>query len=113
MTEISIHTSKVDRGRVMVRLKGELDIASAGKVEQAMLKHEEGCRELILDLRDLGFIDSTGLRLVISAHTRAEAGGWGLSIVPGPERVHRVFQVAGLEDRLPFSQARADAGNSD
>jgi anti-sigma B factor antagonist len=112
MREIEIRTSEVGRGRVLVRLEGELDIASAGEVEQAMARQEqEGCQELILDLGGLRFIDSTGLRLVLSAHGRAQKGGWGFSIVPGPDRVQRVFEVAGVRERLRFQQEGSDAGH--
>lgn len=113
MREIDVHASESD-GRVTLRLQGELDIGATDRVERVMLEREaEGCRELVLDLRDLRFIDSTGLRLVISAQVRAEKGGWDLAIIPGPERVHRVFRIAGLEDRLPFTEKRAHVDDGD
>lgn len=106
MSDIGVHKSESD-GRVTLSLQGELDIGSAERVERVVREQEsEGCRELILDLQELRFIDSSGLRLIISAQARAEEGGWDLAIVPGPERVHRVFRIAGLADRLPFTEKR-------
>lgn len=114
MKEIGVHRSEQEDGRVTLRLEGELDIGSADRMERAMLEQEsEGCRELVLDLQELRFIDSTGLRLIISADARAREGGWGFAIIPGPERVHRVFRIAGLEDRLPFTEKRRHVENAD
>jgi anti-sigma B factor antagonist len=104
MRNIQVQSEQAD-GRATVRVSGDLDLATADEVEGVM-RRVEGAdpSELILDLRGLGFIDSTGLRLIISAHARAREGGWGFAIIPGSRRVHRVFQVAGLEDRLPFTE---------
>ena len=54
----------------------------------------------MLDLRNLAFMDSTGLRLLIAADTRARQQGRRLTIVKGPEPVQRVFRITRLEERL-------------
>jgi len=86
---------------VHLRLSGELDISSAPKVEDELARVEPGRPELIvLDLRNLAFMDSTGLRLLIAADTRARNAGRKLLIVKGPEAVQRVFRITRLEERL-------------
>jgi anti-sigma B factor antagonist len=82
---------------------GELDIASAGRLESE-LRGVEGNSPpvLLIDLSGLRFIDSTGLRVILSADARAREEGRRLAIVPGPESVHRVFEVALLDKRLEF-----------
>lgn len=61
----------------------------------------------MMDLRDLTFMDSTGLRLILATHARVRAAGNRLVLIPGPESVHRVFRLALLEDRLEFMQPEA------
>jgi anti-sigma B factor antagonist len=55
---------------------------------------------LVLDLRKLKFLDSTGLRLIVSAHSRARRCGRRLKIVPGSSAVKRIFRLTGMNDRL-------------
>jgi anti-anti-sigma factor len=57
---------------------------------------------LVLDLRELTFLDSTGLRLITSAAGRASLGGWRLVLVRGPEPVQRVFRITRLDGELEF-----------
>jgi anti-sigma B factor antagonist len=91
-----------DRGEaVHIRLSGELDISTAPKVEDELARVEPNRPDLIiLDLSRLGFMDSTGLRLLIAADTRARQEGRRLTIVKGPESVQRVFRITRLEERL-------------
>jgi anti-anti-sigma factor len=53
-------------------------------------------------------MDSTGLRLLVTADLRLRADGRELRLVAGPEPVHRVFRLALLEDRLTFVDDVAD-----
>jgi anti-anti-sigma factor len=94
-------TSEQRGATVHVRLSGELDISTASKVEDELARVEPNRPEtIILDLRSLAFMDSTGLRLLISADTRARNQGRKLLIVKGPEPVQRVFRITRLEERL-------------
>ena len=95
-----------ERGQaIRVKLAGELDISSAGDLE-GELKRIEGRQpeRVVLDLSEVRFMDSTGLRLVVTADDRARKGGWRLSVVPGPEAVQRVFRITRLEERLEFEK---------
>jgi anti-sigma B factor antagonist len=86
----------------IVRPAGELDIATAPRLERALLDGRGRGDRVVLDLADLEFIDSTGLRVIIRAVEAAERGGWDLRLRPGPTAVHRVFEIAGVIDALPF-----------
>jgi anti-sigma B factor antagonist len=93
----------VEREGDVVRLvlSGELDISSASRVEREIaLLEDQAPRMLVLDLRGLEFMDSTGLRIVVSANARAEDSGRRLAVVRGPEAVHRIFRITRLEERL-------------
>jgi anti-anti-sigma factor len=86
---------------VHLRLSGELDISSAAKVEDELARVEpDRPGVIVLDLRNLAFMDSTGLRLLIAADTRAREQDRRLKIIKGPEPVQRVFRITRLEERL-------------
>jgi anti-anti-sigma factor len=92
-----------DEGETSVRvaLSGELDIASAPVLEEALGRIEsEQPAVLLVDLRELDFMDSTGLRTLVSANQRARAQGRRLAIVRGPEQVDRIFSVTRLDERF-------------
>jgi len=95
--------------RSVVRLAGELDIASVPQVEAVLRRAEEDVKPLVLDLSGLSFIDSSGLRLVLTADARARDAGVSFTIVRGPEPVRRVFRVAHLDDRLTFVDSLDEA----
>jgi anti-anti-sigma factor len=54
----------------------------------------------VVDLRELEFMDSTGLRTIVAADQRARDGGRRLAIVRGPDAVDRIFTVTRLDERL-------------
>jgi anti-anti-sigma factor len=99
--EILEVTTQDSGGHVTVSLKGELDLSSVGKVEEELARAEaEGPSLLVLDLSQLSFLDSTGLRAVVTADERARSNGRRLVIVRGPDAVQRVFAITRLEERL-------------
>jgi anti-anti-sigma factor len=99
--EILEVTTQDSGGHVTVSLKGELDLSSVGKVEEELERVEkDGPAVLVLDLSQLSFLDSTGLRAVVTADERARSGGRRLVIVRGPDPVQRVFAITRLEERL-------------
>jgi anti-sigma B factor antagonist len=84
-----------------VRPVGDLDLGTVHRVEAALAGlRDEGCGNLVLDLRGLTFMDSTGLRLVIRWQAAAHEKGFEFAIVPGPEIVQRVFRLTGMETHL-------------
>ncbi len=87
-----------------LRLSGELDIATADRVEQELRTVEAtDAGQIVLDLSGLTFMDSTGVRLVLSAHARAQADSNRLSLVRGSPAVQRVFELSGVDGTLPFA----------
>jgi len=88
-----------------IRIHGDLDMSGMLRLEQEItrLAERERVRELTLDLSEVTFIDSTGLGLIINTHQSAEQEGFALHLVPGPREVHRVFEMVGLADILPFT----------
>ena len=98
-------------GTVLVKMAGDLDLASAEVLQQALFAIEKDRPPtLYLDLSGLGFMDSTGLRLILQASERAKKALSRLVLVAGRESVQRVFRVTGMQERLEFvDQAPAEA----
>ena len=91
--------------KVSIELEGELDIATTPSADAELRRVEKGvenggARVIVLDLRGLTFMDSTGLRLLVSADARARNGEYRLAIVRGPAAVQRVLELTSLDARL-------------
>ena len=100
MTILEVDTQERD-GLVQVSLKGELDLSTVERVEEELRRVEDRADKLlVLDLSGLSFLDSTGLRLMVTADQRARKTGRRLAIVKGPDTVHRVFTITRLDERL-------------
>jgi anti-sigma B factor antagonist len=88
-------------GQTRVVLGGELDIASAERLERELASIERNSPgTLVLDLRQVEFVDSTGLRALIAADKRARSGGRRLAIVAGSNAVERLLSVTKLDQRF-------------
>jgi anti-sigma B factor antagonist len=100
VTSLSLETRE-EEGAVRIAVSGELDLSSALTFDDEVRRAEERLpATLVLDLRKLRFMDSTGLRLIMSAHARARTRGRRLAIVLGSEPVKRLFRLAGVNRRL-------------
>lgn len=100
MTALQITTTAQAEG-TRIELTGEVDIATAPQLEQALeplLAQETG--DLVLDLRGVTFLDSSGLRVVLVASRTATAAGRRFVVDAGDGQVLRVIRLARVEDRL-------------
>jgi response regulator NasT len=86
--------------RVVFAPEGELDIATAETLRQAMRRDAPGAEVVVLDLRGLGFMDTAGLQLVLEQQRRSEEDGSSFALVRGSEQVHRLLDIAGLTPML-------------
>lgn len=87
-------------------LSGDLDMASAPALEGTLRELcEGGAQELILDLRKLNFMDSTGLNAILKSRALCEEHRCDLGLIPGRRPVQRVFELTHVLDRLPFRKA--------
>jgi anti-sigma B factor antagonist len=97
-----IETHADGLGRTLV-LSGDLDLLVAPDVEAAVRGLcDEGAAEIVLDLRSLRFMDSSGLRSTLVAHELCQEASCSFTVIPGPPRVQALFEMTGLAGRLPF-----------
>ena len=95
---VDTHTS----GRTTtLALSGELDLVSSPVLKRSMEELASSEAELIVvDLRRVEFMDSTGLHLLVQAQQRAQESGRRFALVRGPDQVQRVFDLTGTADTL-------------
>lgn len=100
-----------DGDGLRLMLSGELDIVSAPALEQRAgeLLGGEVRSTVVLDLANLAFIDSTGLRAVVEVGNMCRSQGWEFALAPGPPAVQRLFEVTGLDEVLPFERQPLDS----
>lgn len=80
-----------------VAATGELDAASATVLREALTGAREQGDPVVLDLAGVTFIDSSGLRVIVSEHQAASDADRSLRIVGASDRVRRIFEMTGLE----------------
>jgi anti-sigma B factor antagonist len=92
-------------GTVILRLRGELDLASADAVSQRLDAHASAGEAVVLDVDRLSFMDSSGLRVVLQAAETSRESGWSFALTAGSEQVRNLFESAGVTNRLPIVPA--------
>jgi anti-anti-sigma factor len=99
--EFSISANERE-GRLHLTLRGELDLATAPELEQLLDEHLATGADVVVDLRGLEFMDSSGVRVLVAAHAHAGREGARLVIVrPGSDSaVAKIIEVSGLDGEL-------------
>ena len=86
---------------VLASLSGEIDLSTVEGVESELrAAMDSGNGGVAVDLREVSFLDSSGLRLLLRLHKELGDEGRRLIVVQGPRRVARVFELTGAEDQL-------------
>ena len=95
-----VETRKHDRAAVLA-VTGELDLASSPALEGELERvSQSDAWVVIVDLRELEFLDSTGLGVLVKANHRAEEAGRRFALVRGGPQVQRLLNLTGIVDRL-------------
>jgi anti-sigma B factor antagonist len=98
--------SELTGGWHVLTLSGELDLASAGVLDTAIAELcTDGAERITLELSELEFMDSTGLRSVLVGQELCEVNGCELMIGELSPQVRRLFEVSGVGEKLSY---RAD-----
>ncbi len=92
---------RTDGRTAIIAVSGELDLASAPALESELEQAGRSESELlVLDLRELEFMDSTGLSVIVKAHQRLSDEGRSLCLIRGPQQVQRLLDLTGVAERL-------------
>jgi len=92
---------RADKDRVVLSLRGELDLASAPLLQTEIDSGEiASSAMLVLDLQELKFIDSTGLRVLLAAHERSRESGQEFAVTRGSPQVQRLLSITGVGERI-------------
>lgn len=99
-----------EQSAVFARLSGEFDLSAKEKFESAMAPVTGSRRpaSLVVDLRGLTFIDSSGLRAIIELYGKSRDEGVDFAVTPGPNEVQSVFELTGLDRVLPMLDATGE-----
>ena len=86
------------KNELIVRLSGELDHSAATALRQELdaLIADSGARRLVLDLRGLQFMDSSGIGLIIGRYKLMRRRGGSVAVFGSDARIDRLFEMAGL-----------------
>ena len=108
MAPLTLKTTQEGDAAVVV-LGGELDMAGAETLQQELALVD--ARTLVVDLRELEFMDSSGLRAIMVSAQRAQDAGRRFALIPGAAQVMRVFDITRMRERLEFvADAREVSG---
>jgi len=89
-----------------LRVSGELDLSSTGKLGAAIRAVESSQpAAIVLDLQNVTFLDSTGLNLLLAEQANARTNGCRLLLVRPRGPADRIFRLTLLEDRFEFVEA--------
>jgi anti-sigma B factor antagonist len=92
-----------ERDRVRVAPAGELDLATAPQLEQAIRELlDAGFEHVIVDLTELDFLDASGLRALLRLQASSADGAFQFELKPGPPSVQRIFELSGTTDVFIF-----------
>jgi len=86
--------------RVVIALEGELDMASAPLLQKAIESADLDDGMVVLDLHDLQFIDSTGLRVILAARKLCSERNQELAVTHSSQQVERLLSVTGVAEHL-------------
>jgi anti-sigma B factor antagonist len=96
--------------RIVLRLTGELDLATVPLLQRALEAVElEPAAMVVLDLRELQFMDSTGLRTILDAHSRSRQPGYDFAVTRGSDQVERLLSITRVSEHLRIMNAPDEA----
>jgi anti-sigma B factor antagonist len=110
MTTFNITEGTVDRGVHVIPVDGYVDFDAAPQLKHVIVQRiDEGGRHLVIDLSGAGFIDSTGIGVLVGALKRLRDVGGAMAVVCPDDDMRHIFEVVGLENVIPLHASRDDA----
>ena len=105
-----INNVRQENGTTIVELSGRIDATTAGDVKAQLVELiASGQSRLVLNLRDVGFIDSTGLGMLVSCLRRCRAKGGELLLAEMPEFARSIFDLTRVSRVFRIEESEAEA----
>ena len=89
-----------ERDQVVAHVRGEVDLYTAPKLRERLMAATDGVNRLVLDLREVTFLDSTGISVIVSVLKRMREGGGDLVLRSPTEAVRKVLEMTRLDNVL-------------
>lgn len=103
-----LQLSEPEPGRLDAAVTGELDLSTVSELQERLERSLDAPAMLVVDLREVTFLDSSGLRLLLRLDERQKTAGGRLVLVQGGRRVARVFELTGAGRQLDMVADPAD-----
>jgi anti-anti-sigma factor len=106
MHRFEVSERDLEGGARDIQVEGELDLAVAGQLDEALVKAIEQCEQVLVGLERCAFIDSSGIAVILRAHNRMQEEGHRLVVYAPTAQVLRVLSMTGLTSNgLVFDSA--------
>src|SRR4051794_33188550 len=107
--DFRVSRERLDDDVVVVACEGEIDLLTADDVQREAVAAAGEGRVVVLDLREVSFMDSSGLRVLVELQRGADRDGTSLAVVPGSDELRRLFDLSGMTSRLTLLADPSDA----
>jgi anti-anti-sigma factor len=106
MQRFKVSERDLENGARDVQVEGELDLAVAGELDEILVTACEQCERVLVGLERCAFIDSSGIAVILRAHSRMREDGNRLAVYGPTDQVLRVLSMTGLTSNgLVFDSA--------
>ena len=110
MIELGLVVEEDRNGHVVLAVEGEVDLSTAPRLREKLVELvSAGHRKLVVDLERVGFLDSSGLGVLVGGLKRARTHDGDITIVCTQRRILKVFEITGLTDVFTICQTVDEA----
>ncbi len=107
--DLRIESSKRD-GTAILGLRGEVDVYTAPKLKSSLIDLvDEGSYDIVVDLSEVDFIDSSGLGVLVGGLKRVKSHEGSISLVCSQENILKIFRITGLNKVFPIYSSLEEA----
>ena len=102
--------SETEDGICLVTLEGEVDVYTAPRLKEALIEQiESGCVNVLVNMEGVGFIDSSGLGVLVGGLRRAKERSGTIRLVCTRENILKIFRITGLDKVFPIFSTTEEA----
>jgi anti-sigma B factor antagonist len=107
--ELEITTERADT-RCRLTLSGEIDVYTSPQLKRELVEAvDAGCVNIVVDLEGVGFIDSSGLGVLVSGLRRVKENDGTLRLVSTRDGILKIFRITGLDKVFPIFASVSEA----